>query len=223
MAAVGVNEVRDCSQRTSAEYEFYLSEGSGDEFFQVLDQNGAIVRQGEVVGVNRGDRVRVSFNAFFQNSREYAQYGKRYALESILLVDADGLLVLSNGDKHPADGFIDLYQRNGNCLKFSHSPEEGEITTVGIEEFGFGPVKWSFNVEACHVITKLSALRGCSMPEAEAELREWLADRTGEFLYTTISELLCRAVNGDGAEGPSEIVATLQQRALTPRESNNDD
>jgi hypothetical protein len=47
----------------SGEFEFYLSEGSGDEYFEVLNEEGETVRDGDTVQIGRGDRVRLSFNA----------------------------------------------------------------------------------------------------------------------------------------------------------------
>lgn len=124
MAKVDVDDVLNCTRETIGDGEFYLSDGSGDEYFEVLNENDEKVREGEVVLIGRGDRVRVNFDAFYMSAREYAEYGMRYVWAGILRVDEDGLLVLPNGQKRPADGsVIDLRPENGNCMKFGRTDQ----------------------------------------------------------------------------------------------------
>ena len=104
--------------------EFYLSDGWGDEYFEVLNEKGEKIRDGEAVQVGRGDRVSVSFNALHMSAREAREYGKLYAWTGVVEVDHDGCLVLPNGNKYPADGsLIEIYPQNGNCLRFGRTAE----------------------------------------------------------------------------------------------------
>jgi hypothetical protein len=96
--------------------EYFLKAMSGDEYFEVLGKDDSILRSGEEVTFNKGDRVRVMFNALHQSAREWADCGYRYVCEGILTVDEDGTLISPAG-KFQA-GVIDLYKQNGNQMEF---------------------------------------------------------------------------------------------------------
>jgi hypothetical protein len=104
--------------------EFYLSHGSGDEYFEVLNDEGETIREGEIVQVSRGDSVRVSLNALHMSAREYAEHGKLYAWCGVVKVDEDGHLVLPTGKRCQADGSqIEIRPQNGNCLRFGRTED----------------------------------------------------------------------------------------------------
>jgi hypothetical protein len=108
----------------SGEFEFYLSEGSGDEYFEVLNEEGETVRDGDTVQIGRGDRVRLSFNALHMSAREAWEHGKQYVWTGLVEVDEDGCLVLPKGSKCQPDGsLIDIYPQNGNCLRFGRTED----------------------------------------------------------------------------------------------------
>ena len=99
--------------------EFVLSNGSGDEYFELLNDEGEVVQEGEEIRVTRGDRVRLSFNALHQSSREYAEFGTQYVWEGIVHIDEEGFLVLPKGAKHAAVGeLIEIYPQNRNTIRF---------------------------------------------------------------------------------------------------------
>jgi hypothetical protein len=99
--------------------EFYLSDGSDDEYFEVLNEKGETIRDGDTVQIGRGDRVRLRFNALHMSFREACEHGTRYAASGLVQVDDNGCLVLPNGSKCQPDGsLIEIYPQNGNCLRF---------------------------------------------------------------------------------------------------------
>ncbi len=48
---------------TQSPKEFFLTHGSGDEYFELLDADNNTIEEGEVLQVARGDVVRISINA----------------------------------------------------------------------------------------------------------------------------------------------------------------
>jgi hypothetical protein len=104
--------------------EFFLSHGSGDEYFEVLNDKGETIRAGETVPVRRGDRVRVRLNALHMSFREACEYGPRYAWTGVVEVGEDDCLVFPNGNKYQADGsLIEIHPQNGNCLRFGRTAD----------------------------------------------------------------------------------------------------
>lgn len=104
--------------------EFYLSLGSGDEFFEVINDKDETIRSGAIVRVGRGNRVRVGFNARSMSAHEASEHGKQYAWSGVVHVDEDGCLVLPNQNKYPADGaLIEIYPQNGNSVRFGRTED----------------------------------------------------------------------------------------------------
>jgi hypothetical protein len=99
--------------------EFYLAEGSGDEYFELLDYGDNVICKGKVIRIDRGDRVRVSVNALFMSVAEYAEFGKQHSMDAMARIDEDGRLVFSNGDSYDANGgLIEVYPGSGNAIQY---------------------------------------------------------------------------------------------------------
>lgn len=67
--------------------EFFLRSLIGDEEFEVLGADDQVLTAGEMVSFNRGDRVRVLFNAL---SAEWGEPYPQYIYEVIVFVNDAG-------------------------------------------------------------------------------------------------------------------------------------
>jgi hypothetical protein len=101
--------------------EFFLSPGSGDEWIDLTCKDGS-VKSTEFVWVDRGDRVKMSFNALYVSSRE--PFGYAYAVGE---VTQTGELKSQTGDDEvfgvfpPSAAQIVLLQHNGNTIRFDRA------------------------------------------------------------------------------------------------------
>lgn|GEM_PF-2915841 len=114
-------------------WEFFLSDGSGDEWFEVIDGcEGSSRQEGNIVVVNRGDKLKICFNAISISKRE----APGFVYEADAEISAEGELVLINGLREVFGCFpaaeparmILLDQRNGNFVRFCRT--DGRLDTL---------------------------------------------------------------------------------------------
>lgn len=194
-------------------WEFFLSDGSGDEWFEVIDRGGGSSRQkGDLVGVNRGDKLKILFNAISISTRE----SPGFVYEADAEISADGELLLVNGRQQVFGRFpaaeparkIFLDRKNGNSVRFSRtdrampshdSPlgldKDGiESCVAGHEQFNAGTIDWSLDFRSEDIIEHLAQRAGRDQAWALATLGERLAERVSLAINdaTSWAEFDCR-------------------------------
>jgi len=201
--------------------EFYLASESGDEWLDVLDSGGGS-RAGEVVLVDRGERLRISFNAICSSSRDmmtgYVYTGEaeisdtgelvlRGAGPGILATHAasDKVIILdSNNDNWLRFGRVnDLLAEEEKCSEESRSVSAETVASdaspmeiciiAGMEEFNIGSIGWEFTFRGPEILEAMSKASRQSGGWAPAQLTTMIGRRLNRMIYEAVKAAICGA------------------------------
>ncbi len=132
--------------------EFFLWAASGDEWFEVTRADGRY-RSGDLVTVDRGDSIEISYNRTHVGSRDVISHGRAYGCSATL--DSDGALHIDGGGSIPPSSvLVPLYARNGNWIRFDR------VEAVVHTDFDDGSMAAIHQVE-----------RGKAEPNSEVEMQ----------------------------------------------------